>query len=53
MEFILDCVCIFCQCVIGFAAIMLVVIIIAISKNTWKDLKHRMGERAEEKWKKN
>ena len=51
-EFILDCLWVLSQCVIGFAIIMLVIIGANTVKNTWKDLKHRMEERANEKWKK-
>ena len=51
-EFLLDCLWILSQCVIGFTVIILMIIGLNTLKNTWKDLKHRMEERANEKWKK-
>jgi len=49
-EFILDCLWVLSQGVIGFAIIMLVIIGANTVKNTWKDFRQRMEERAKEKW---
>jgi len=50
-EFLLDCLWILSQGVIGFAIIMLAIIGANTLRNTWLDLRRRMEERANEKWK--
>jgi len=49
-EYLLDCLWILSQCVIGFAVIMLMIIGIAASKNTYNDFRRRIDEKSAEKW---
>jgi len=51
-EFLLDCLWVLSQCVIGFSVIMLMITGANTLRNTWLDLRRRMEERANEKWKK-
>jgi len=52
IEYLLDCLWVLVQGVIGLASIMLIIIAAATIRTTWHELKQRMEERAEEKWKK-
>jgi len=53
IEFLLDCLWILSQGVIGFAIIMLLLIGASTLRNTYNDFRRRMEERAEKKWNKN
>jgi len=50
MNFVLDCLWILSQCVIGFAIIMLLIIGASTLKMTLREAKRKMDERAQ-KWK--
>jgi len=50
IEFMLDCIWILSQCVIGFAIIMLLIIGASTLKMTLREAKRKMDERAQ-KWK--
>ena len=50
IEFLLDCLWILSQGVIGFAAVMLVIIGTVASKNTYNDFRRRIDEKSAKKW---
>jgi len=50
-NFILDCLWVLSQGVIGFATIILMITGANTLRNTWLDLRRRMEERANKKWK--
>ena len=52
MSFILDCLWVLSQCVIGFTAVMLMIIGAMAIRSTWHEIMRRAEEKMGREWKK-